>query len=216
MFLTIRNSADRLRSLEPRLQESEPIDIKATNEIIGWNSLDSAFSFSTCKQFFNIFNKNDPVAYRIEPMTDASLQFKDPVLVPHFDGGLRTQYMIKSVFTSAVDTFKVLSSPSEWGSFFKSSKLFNAEQVIDKGDQPKELPQADLQHYQKESANQRRQKICPTFEIPHVNINGGRRFDYLVQESALEVANEYISSLTSHTCYFEQKDVARFIAAIIM
>lgn len=33
-------------------------------------------------------------------------------------------------------------------------------------------------------------------------MNGGRRIDYVLQESPLEIINEYLFALTSHVCYW--------------
>ena len=73
-----------------------------------------------------------------------------------------------------------------------------------------------LLRLQREAAEQRRAKDCPPEAISSVRINGGRRFDFLLQEGVMEGANEYLNSLSAHTCYFEQKDVARFIAAMLL
>jgi len=48
-------------------------------------------------------------------------------------------------------------------------------------------------------------------DCPEISLNAGKRVDYVLQESPFEGANEYISSLTGHTSYFELQDVARFI-----
>jgi aspartate-semialdehyde dehydrogenase len=38
-----------------------------------------------------------------------------------------------------------------------------------------------------------------------------KRLDYVLTESVIEKANQYIASVTSHSCYWTSKDVALFI-----
>lgn len=225
MFLTLRNSAAKVHNAQG--SGSSELSMAVLNEDI----LSSSYSFPTCKQYFNIFNKNDPVAYRVEPLADPSMQHEEPLLVPHYDGGLRPQYLLKSVASSISETWRTLSSPSGWFKATTSTNcstttvLQNATPVSNGKSAPCSLA---LQHNssdksvprlsspQMEAARRRARKICPPDSLPHVHLNGGRRFDFLLQESAMEVANEYLSSLTSHTSYFEQKDVARFIVAMLV
>ena len=213
MFLTVRKSTtmvhDDGHSLEKASSESQ---------VLVDDILNSTYSFPTCKQFFNIFNRNDPVAYRLEPMAEPSLQEKDPMIVPHHDGGLRAQYLIKSVASSITETWKSFSSPAGWFKSAPATAALQTTTVEENVDTSLKLTDGmtKFRSLQLQSSRQRCLKICPPNGIPDVRVNSGRRFDYLLQESALEAANEFISSLTSHTSYFEQKDVARFIAAILM
>jgi hypothetical protein len=225
MFLTIRNCAAKVHNSESTLSKKGSSVVSAPkNE----NILAADYTFPTCKQFFNIFNKNDPVAYRLEPMTDDSLQDKEPMIVPHHAGGLRTQYLLKSMATSISETFKSFASPGGWFKSSSSTALTQTtSETVTTSTEPNDhlVLDADDVHLQglspllklqKMSAKERKLKICPPQAIPSVHINGGRRFDYLLQESMIEGANEYLSSLSSHTSYFDQKDVARFIAAMLI
>lgn len=223
MFLTVRNSASRLHNIEVS-RSGRSDEEEARNDDV----FNSSYSFPTCKQFFNVFNKNDPAAYRLEPMVDDSLQELEPMLVPHHDGGLRAQYKLKSVATTISQTWQALStfsSPSEW---FRGSSSSDGKQSR-ASDENNVTPSrrflrdntsdkhslSEFAILQNESAAKRLESICPSGSLSHVSINLGRRFDYLLQESAFEAANEYVSSLTSHTSYFDQKDVARFIASML-
>jgi hypothetical protein len=248
MFLTIRNSAARLHNSETakhrRSNDNSDNDDKSDDKsdnsdlsaALNEDVFNASYSFPTCKQFFNIFNKNDPVAYRVEPMADESLQALDPLLVPHHDGGLRAQYLFKSVATSLSQQWQSFSSPSGWfasASSTTSSMLKNSGALLQTSTSATVPPStrlinttkqgqgkgggeaiSELHCWQQEAAAKRLEKICPSDALPHVLINNHRRFDFLLQESALEV--EYLGSLTSHTSYFEQKDVARFIAAMLI
>ena len=234
LFLTLRNSAARVHNLEmaSRSQSQDEVGAPLDDDI-----LNATYSFPTCKQFFNVFNKNDPVAYRVEPLADETLQTRDPVLVPHFDGGLRTQYLLKSVASSITQTWRALATPSGWFKSATSTTMSSSTTLVGTSStsntaaienlQPSSVLDADGTSgsgeasafcvLQKQAAVLRRQKILPADDmIPHVQLNGGRRVDFLLQESVLEATNEFLSSLTSHTSYFEQKDVARFIAAMLL
>jgi len=230
MFLSVRNCAARVRHVESSLTSKgvAVMSVDSDDNMFGVAS----YEFPTCKQFFNMFNKNDPVAYRLEPLADEMLQQKEPMIVPHHAGGLRPQYLLKSVASTITETFKSFTATGWFSSATatsststsltstttdsdKSSQLSTRLSLSDEGlEEDVSLP--PLLRLQKQAAHQRRRKICPLNEIPHVHVNGGRRFDYMLQESMIEGANEYLSSLSSHTSYFDQKDVARFIAAMLV
>lgn len=231
LFLSVRNCAGKVCHVETSLtSKGDVMSAEHGDDMLGAAS----YEFPTCKQFFNMFNKNDPVAYRLEPLADEVLQQKEPMIVPHHAGGLRTQYLLKSVASSITETFKSFtatgwfSSATATSASSVSTSLTSTTAEADRSslqstrlslsdkelDEDASLPL--LLRLQKQAAHQRRRKICPLNEIPHVHINGGRRFDYLLQESMIEGANEYLSSLSSHTSYFDQKDVARFIAAMLI
>lgn len=229
MFLTLRNSAARVHnSSTTACKHGGEGQIPVAIPMMEDDVLNASYSFPTCKQFFNVFNKNDPVAYRVEPLAEESLQQEEPLIVPHYDGGLRPQYLLKSMATSISETWRSLASPSGWFKSATSTSTTISSTSTCIGDcggsgndsQPplSLLDSDDSDHLtlQKRVATRRGHKICPPNSLPHVRLNHGRRFDFLLQESALESANEYLSSLTSHTSYFEQKDVARFIAAMLL
>jgi len=43
----------------------------------------------------------------------------------------------------------------------------------------------------------------------------GDRVDWMLQETELEVANEYLSAFQAHTSYFDNADVVRFICEYV-
>jgi hypothetical protein len=47
-------------------------------------------------------------------------------------------------------------------------------------------------------------------------LNQGRRVDYVLQESELEAAQEYLAALKAHNCYFKHPDFAAFIADYVV
>lgn len=44
------------------------------------------------------------------------------------------------------------------------------------------------------------------------NLNRGYRIDYMLQEKEIENANEYVSALAAHSCYWLEKDLSLFVA----
>jgi hypothetical protein len=170
------------------------------------------FAFPTCSAFYNVFHPHDPVAYRIEPLLDPALFSKGPMVVVHHHGGFRPHYMIKNIATHISDTVNIVLNPAGWF----TSKLSSASQSTATTTTTTALPQSSSSSSSQAnlSINQKRLEECPA-DIPQIALNGGRRIDYMLQETGLENANEYVSSITSHTGYFEMKDVARFIVVNI-
>lgn len=189
-----------------QVQETLNTSFADSGSIIEDVMVSQCFAFPTCSSFYNMFHPHDPVAYRIEPLLDPTLSSKSPVVVIHHKGGFRPHYMIKNIATQISDTVNIVFNPSGWF----SSKLPAASQSPTAPSSTP--PQVDTERGL--SINQKRLEECPA-EIPHVALNSGRRIDYTLQETGLENANEYVSSITSHTGYFEMKDVARFIVVNI-
>jgi hypothetical protein len=179
------------------------------------------FAFPTCSSFYNVFHPHDPVAYRIEPLLDPALFSKGPMVVVHHHGGFRPHYMIKNIATHISDTVNIVLNPAGWFSSkvlsASSSQLNTSTTSITTTTSAVAAPQSVPSSSPSQaglSINQRRLEECPA-DIPQVALNGGRRVDYMLQETGLENANEYVSSITSHTGYFDMKDVARFIVVNI-
>lgn len=55
----------------------------------GIDSLGDNFKFPTCPGFLNIFHPYDPIAYRIEPLINATFENIPPFQVPHHKGRKR-------------------------------------------------------------------------------------------------------------------------------
>mmetsp|Transcript_16820 Transcript_16820/g.25291 ORF Transcript_16820/g.25291 Transcript_16820/m.25291 type:complete len:645 (-) Transcript_16820:185-2119(-) len=214
LFLTIRNSAVHQRAQLNRpvsSSEDSSSDPLPSAPPLGLSSLRSAdvptispnFTFPTCSRFYNIFHPHDPVAYRVEPLLDPQLQSRSPAIVPHHDGGFRVHYKIKNIATQLSDTFTSVLNPSAWFQSTVNTVAQQQQQIVTSASAP--VAVADV------TSSKRKQEMCKV-EIPHVPLNGGRRIDFMLQETSLEGATEYIGTLTSHTGYFDMKDVARFIA----
>ncbi len=191
LFLSIRKNASTMRqtSIGPYpIVEDFPVT--------------KSYSFPTCSAFYNLFHPHDPVAYRIEPLLDPILHSKGPIIVVHHKGGLRPHYMIKNIATQITETVNIVFNPSNW-----LTKLQVTPQISQ--------PTSSISNASETESAPKKSDECP-YEIPHVALNSGRRVDFMLQETGIENANEYISSITSHTGYFDMKDVARFIVVNIL
>lgn len=206
LFLSIRNSSHSM--MFEQVQETLNTSYAESGSIIEDIIVSQCFAFPTCSSFYNMFHPHDPVAYRIEPLLDPALSSKTPVVVIHHKGGFRAHYMIKNIATQISDTVNIVFNPSGWF----SSKVPAAPQSPPAGASPSSPIQVENEHGL--SISQKRLEECPS-DIPQVALNSGRRIDYTLQETGLENANEYVSSITSHTGYFDMKDVARFIVVNI-
>ena len=155
------------------------------------------FSLPTCTNFFNLFHPHDPCAYRIEPVLQASLKEVPPALVPHHDGKLRINYKMKSLQTKISDAFGKLINPKEW---FTESLDNSVKKIVENDDDDHIMRQNSFPH-----------------DCPVIQLNDGKRVDYILQETPFEGSNEYLSGLTgAHTSYFDLPDVARFIIVYVV
>lgn len=111
-------------------------------------------------------------------------------------------YKLKSLGKQLSENMTSLFNPSSWllGSSAKSSAV--------KASISTEVSTVMVDNHP--DRKKRRLEQCPE-EIPEIPLNAGRRVDFMLQENFIQGANEYISSITSHTGYFDMKDVARFV-----
>lgn len=244
LFLSIRNNAhtlrfgDKINNENNNNSSSQSQSLSHTHvSMIEDVVISQCFTFPTCSTFYNIFHPHDPVAYRIEPLLDPALFSKGPVIVVHHKGGLRPHYIIKNVANQISDAVSMVLNPVAWwnssttsASSATSSSSKNTPNLSTSPPSTSFLSSALIpsSSTQNETTNttssssstsslttsSKRSEEYPV-EVPHIALNGGRRVDFMLQETGLENANEYISSITSHTGYFDMKDVARFIVVNI-
>lgn len=48
-----------------------------------------------------------------------------------------------------------------------------------------------------------------------IRLSHGRRLDFVLPMSAIEAANEYLSSISAHACYLGSPEVALFLLRIL-
>lgn len=169
----------------------------------GLDSLGKDFSLPTCKSFFNIFHPFDPVAYRIESLVNPELKGVKPVLMPHHKGRKRMHLELKETVTRVGADLKqkvVESLKSAFSSFYQIYGQHALEAATSSVNSIQESEGERTEITEEELSNK-------SFGL----LNGGRRIDYVLQESPFELVNEYIFALSSHVCYWESEDTILFI-----
>ncbi|KAL0978193.1 hypothetical protein UPYG_G00167310 [Umbra pygmaea] len=170
----------------------------------GLKRIDPDYSLPTCKSFYNIYHPFDPVAYRIEPMVGYPGVDLPPVLIPHHKGRKRMHLELKDSFTR-VSSDLLLSINTLRGMWQTLTRPGNTLPPLSRGGTTAVLPQET-------GSNVNNMSVSPLSQSVSVGmLNGGHRFDYVLQENALESFNEYIFALQSHLCYWDSKDTVLLI-----
>uniref|UniRef100_A0A8C7VCD7 DDHD domain containing 2 n=1 Tax=Oncorhynchus mykiss TaxID=8022 RepID=A0A8C7VCD7_ONCMY len=169
----------------------------------GLKRIDPKYSLPTCKSFYNIFHPFDPVAFRIEPMVVTPGVDLPPMLIPHHKGRKRMHLELK-------DSLKRVSSDL----LLSISTLRGAWQTLTTLPVNTLPPVASvgttaaLPPQESEGSRAQNGTVSPT-EMKNISfgmLNGGRRFDYVLQEKPLESFNEYLFAIQSHLCYWDSED----------
>ncbi|XP_075457349.1 triacylglycerol hydrolase DDHD2 isoform X2 [Ascaphus truei] len=171
----------------------------------GLKRIDPKYQFPTCKHFFNIYHPFDPVAYRIEPMVLSDHEF-EPMLIPHHKGRKRMHLELKEGLTR-MGTDILGSLRTAWQTISRpplpSLPPPTAEAAA--------LPDSDLPMTMEGEAAMRSDESPVKADSQHIHVgmlNGGQRFDYVLQEKPIESFNEYLFALQSHLCYWASEDTA--------
>ncbi|XP_064164295.1 phospholipase DDHD2-like [Anguilla rostrata] len=198
----------------------------------GIKCLDPNYSFPTCKGFYNIYHPFDPVAYRIEPMIGAPDVETEAVLIPHHKGRKRMHRELKEGLTR-MSSDLMGSLRTAWQSFSQlpipamplvagggnAGDSNDSEQAGTEDVQwlptspanfwksPLEWPRAvQLNYFSGEQGVKPEEQGVQTGML-----NGGRRVDYVLQETPIESFNEYLFALQSHLCYWDSEDTVLLV-----
>ena len=138
-----------------------------------------------CRRIFNLFQPNDPVAYRVEPYLVPVMKGLEPALVPyHKTGGLATTTQVKNTASSIMGLFT---------NDDQSTVMERITQVVKGPPSPK--PDTPL-----------------GLGVQLIQaVNDGARIDWSLQQGFLPGATEYADALVAHVSYFDHKDVAKFV-----
>ncbi|KAG8574270.1 hypothetical protein GDO81_009118 [Engystomops pustulosus] len=171
----------------------------------GLKRIDPKYQFPTCKRFFNIYHPFDPVAYRIEPMVLREEEF-EPMLIPHHKGRKRMHLELKEGLTR-MGTDLLGSLRVAWQTFTRPPVPTLPPPTTEAAELPvSELPPVT------ETPPVAAGEDVPVNEDPAAldvgMLNGGQRFDYVLQEKPIESFNEYLFALQSHLCYWTSEDTA--------
>jgi len=148
------------------------------------------FRLPTCPRVLNIFHPLDPVAYRMEPLIDPSFKSFPPVVIAH-SKGLKLLYQVQQVSETISQGFKALNSLFQWSSSRTNNTVVGISDSSASG------------------ASDANKQGMEAGSLKGVLLNRERRIDYALQEGALESTAGYLSALSCHVGYFEDKDIAR-------
>ncbi|XP_066449483.1 phospholipase DDHD2 isoform X3 [Eleutherodactylus coqui] len=171
----------------------------------GLKRIDPEYQFPTCKRFFNIYHPFDPVAYRIEPMVLREEEF-EPMLIPHHKGRKRMHLELREGLTRMGTDF-LGSLRVAWQTFTRPPVPTLPPPTAEAA----ELPISELPPVTVPPPDVSAEDVTVKEEPVQLNVgmlNGGQRFDYVLQEKPIESFNEYLFALQSHLCYWSSEDTA--------
>ncbi|KAJ8674260.1 hypothetical protein QAD02_005522 [Eretmocerus hayati] len=153
-----------------------------------------------CKRFFNIFHWSDPVAYRMEPLLERGYSKIEPVLIPPHGG---------------IDNLQVELAA-------QASSLNNGDQsnpqsdTDEKDDSPADTPSKNADRGWSlwglvRAGWNAKEETSPTPDVPPIQPDQelAQRLDYVLQ--AVGIGRNYLYSVTAHTAYWSNCDVAYFV-----
>ncbi|XP_075063129.1 triacylglycerol hydrolase DDHD2 isoform X2 [Mixophyes fleayi] len=171
----------------------------------GLKRIDPNYQFPTCKRFFNIYHPFDPVAYRIEPMVLREEEF-EPMLIPHHKGRKRMHLELKEGLTR-MGTDILGSLRVAWQTFTRPPMPSLPPSTAEAAP----LSVSNLSLATEANSAVKLEEVSVKEEPIHLDVgmlNGGQRFDYVLQEKPIESFNEYLFALQSHLCYWTSEDTA--------
>ncbi|KAL1515463.1 hypothetical protein AB1Y20_002087 [Prymnesium parvum] len=168
--------------------------------------LGASFSLPRCLHFYNVFHRSDPVAYRLEPLLCDHMAAHDglppPAYVPFAGdkGGERLHVKLRR----KVEGVKIAASAVQQWLGDIGDSLGQTAAAIEGAitGAPANI-----------AAGPPSSEAAPA---PSWAMSAGERVDWMLQETELEVANEYLSALQAHTAYFENADVVQFICDYVI
>ncbi|KAL3874040.1 hypothetical protein ACJMK2_037104 [Sinanodonta woodiana] len=200
----------------------------------GKGTADHIIPKATCKRLFNIYHPADPVAYRLEPLVLKHYCTVMPLTIHHHDASQKLSYTkvtakAYAAFTGSKELVCEKSDQSDKESVDSSEQQANGSQTHRKKISLKSVGglfssftrsmdgedklSAELKMLKK---MERRAKDVEKFspspksdlnDIDHTDLE--YRLDYQLKETGIH--SGYIAMLTSHTAYWNNKDVAYFI-----
>lgn len=174
----------------------------------GLKRIDPKYSLPTCKSFYNIFHPFDPVACRIEPMVVFPEVDLPPILIPHHKGRKRMHLELKDSL-KRVSSDLLLSISTVRGVWQTLTMLpVNTLPLVAGVGTTAALPPQESEGERPVCSGAPNGTVSPT-EMRNISVgmlNGGRRFDYVLQEKPLESFNEYLFAIQSHLCYWDSED----------
>lgn len=182
-------------------------------------SFPSDFTLPTCEHMYNVFHPHDPVAYRLEPLFDPDLAQKEPFLIDHITG-MTLHNRVKKFGAEVAQGIDTIMNPGSW---FSSSSKGLADSDTD-GVFASWFRSPDSAGVAKAAPSLGNVGKKPSVhawssldgELEGVSVNKGKRVDYVLQETTLEVANQYMSALFAHSSYFDNKDFLQYVSTYLL
>ncbi|KAF4696478.1 hypothetical protein FOZ60_000168 [Perkinsus olseni] len=140
---------------------------------------------ANCGRVYNVFNPTDPVAYRIEPLIDPDCKAVNAHHVPFYSGGGGVQKHVQ--VKSAVQSF----AESAYESGVTNALI---------------KPVKNLLGFDAEEKKKYSEVVAKIKKL-----NRSERIDWVLQDSFIESAGEYVAAVASHCKYFGNADFAAFV-----
>lgn len=175
----------------------------------GLKRIQPSYSLPTCKSFYNIYHPYDPVAFRIEPLVYPPGVDLPPVQMPHYKGRKRMHLELKDGL-NRVSSELLGSLRTVWEVVSQVSS--SALPLVGQGSDAAigaSITQ-DIEMEGQSNATGSIQEVARK-DVKVGMLNGGRRFDYVLQEKPIEMFNQYVFAIQSHLCYWESEDTALLV-----
>ncbi|KAF4661087.1 hypothetical protein FOL47_006846 [Perkinsus chesapeaki] len=140
---------------------------------------------SNCSRVYNIFNPTDPVAYRIEPLINPDCKAINPHHVPFYSGGGGIQRHVQ--VKSAVQSF----AESAFEAGVTNALIKPVKNLLGFNEEEKKKYTDAVEKIKK--------------------LNRNERIDWVLQDSFIESATEYVAAIASHCKYFGNPGFALFV-----
>jgi hypothetical protein len=147
---------------------------------------------------YNIFHPYDPLASRLEGIITEEAIGVPPLQMPHHMGRKRLHLEFKGYLSKAGKDIKTEVSKfatQAWSSVME--RVGGAATA--EGAALSVAPASPVDD------------VTPTFILPPFSLNNGDRLDFALQENTLEVFNERLMSMSTHSCYWNSRDAILFM-----
>ncbi|XP_016843553.1 phospholipase DDHD1 isoform X2 [Nasonia vitripennis] len=153
-----------------------------------------------CNRFYNIFHWSDPVAYRMEPLLERGYSKIEPILIPPH-GGIDSQ-PVDPPQPQPMSNGDQSNPQSDTDEKDDSSPVDTPNRNADRGWSLWGLVRAGWNAKEGTSPTPDNPPIQPDQEL-------SQRLDYVLQ--AVGIGRNYLYSVTAHTAYWTNCDVAYFV-----
>jgi hypothetical protein len=148
---------------------------------------------------FNVFHPYDALATRMEGLIAPAAYNSAPIQIPHHMGRKRLHLEFQGYLKQA--SKDLTSEVSKYANLAWSSIKGKVGGDESEGAQPVAV----------EAPAPEPVAVVDAFAMPEDSLNGGGRIDHVLQEDPLEVLNEKLMSMSTHSCYWTSRDTILFM-----